>query len=151
MKELAKVTSVKGARAIVSVDRKDECSKCGMCLFPKNASSVEFPAINTMGAKVGDTVTIEKKDGGNLLGALLAFLVPLVLIGISVLIGYLVLNSELWILGLSVIFIFLWYTILAVIDKKLKNTLKFSVEIVEITKKGEEINDDNGDNREKGI
>lgn len=147
MKELAKVTAVKGNRATVSVDKKDECSKCGMCLFPKNASSVEFPAVNTVGAEVGDTVLIEKMEGGNLIGALLAFLVPLLLIGVSVVLGYTVLNSEIWILALSVIFIFLWYTILAVIDKKLKNTLKFSVEIVEITPKGEKINDDTGDTR----
>ena len=147
MKELAKVTAVKGTRATVSVDKKDECSKCGMCLFPKNASSVDFSAVNTVGAEVGDMVTIEKREGGNLIGALLAFLVPLILIGVSVIIGYTVLNSEIWILALSVIFIILWYTILAVIDKKLKNTLKFSVEIVEITKKGEDINDHTGDIR----
>lgn len=147
MKELAKVTFVKGNRATVSVDKKDECSKCGMCLFPKNASSVEFSAVNSVDAKVGDTVLIEKREGGNLIGALLAFLVPLLLIGVAVLLGYTLLNSEIWILLLSVIFIVLWYTILAVIDKKLKNTFKFSVEIVEICKKGEEIDDHTGNIR----
>ena len=141
MREIAKVIAVNGKRATVSVDKKDECSKCGMCLFPKNASSVEFPAVNTVNAEVGDSVVIEKREGANLIGALLAFLVPLLLIGVSVIIGYTVLDSEIWILVLSVIFIFLWYTILAVIDKKLKNTLKFSVEIVEIARKGEKIND----------
>ena len=146
MREIAKVIAVNGKRATVSVDKKDECSKCGMCLFPKNATSVEFSAVNEVGAEVGDTVTIEKRDGGSLTGALLAFLVPLILIGISVFIGYLI-GNEIWILGLSVIFIVLWYTILAVIDKKLKNALKFSVEIIAITQKGEKINDDNGNTR----
>ena len=42
MVEQGVVTAVKGNRATVRVDKKDECSKCGMCLFPKGASSIDL-------------------------------------------------------------------------------------------------------------
>lgn len=134
MTEQGLVTAVSEKHATVKVDKKDECSKCGMCLFPKNANSVDFYAENTVGAKEGDSVIIDVSGGGKLLGAILVFLIPLILIGVSALINYFFINVEIWILILSVIFIVLWYTILAVIDKKLKKTKVFCSKIVQIVK-----------------
>ena len=37
MQEIAKVESTKNQTATLILDKKDECSKCGMCLFPKGA------------------------------------------------------------------------------------------------------------------
>ncbi len=128
-------------QANVKIDKKAECSSCGMCLFPKNADSVEISALNKVDAKVGDTVMIERKEGAKLLGAVLAFLIPLILIGLAVAITYLFLKNEIWIALLSVIFIVLWYTILAIIDKRLKNSVQFRAEIISIIKKGENINE----------
>ena len=139
MRESGIVTQIDGKYAIVKVDKKDECSKCGMCLFPKNASSIDFRAKNKLGAEVGDKVIIENKENTKLLGAILAFLVPLVLMGLSAVITYTVIGKEIYMLILSVISIVLWYTILAIIDKRLKNSVKFSPEIIAIEKveKGE--------------
>lgn len=134
MREIGKVTEVDGKRAIVRVDKKDECSKCGMCLFPKNANHVEFPTENALGAKVNDLVEIETTKDAKLLGAVLVFLIPLILIGLSALLTYLFSISEIWTLIFSVIFIILWYTILAVIDKSLKNKTNFCPRIVGILK-----------------
>ena len=134
MKELGTVTSIDGKYAIVKVDKKDECSKCGMCLFPKGASSIDFNAKNKLDAKVGDVVMIETKDDVKLLGAILAFLVPLILIGLSAVITYVFIKIEIYMLILSVISLVLWYTILAIIDKKMKNSFKFSPEIIAIEK-----------------
>lgn len=135
MKEKGVVTALNGKFAVVKVDKRDECSKCGMCLFPKNASSVDFNAKNGVFAKVGDEVIIETQKDGKLEGALLAFLVPLLLIGLSAVITYIFIHVEIWMLILSVIFILLWYTILAVIDKKLKNSLSFCPIIVSVINK----------------
>ena len=132
MREKGLVTSVKGNFATVRVDKKSECDKCGLCLFPKGASAAEFSALNTPKAKEGDTVIIETSGKASLISVLLVFLVPLILIGIAVLIGMFILNSEIWIPLISVILIVLWYTILAVTDKKFKNKTKFFAEIVEI-------------------
>lgn len=132
MKEQGTVTKVFGKKATVKVDKKDECSKCGMCLFPKNASSIEFNADNEMQAEVGDTVVIETESDGKLLGAMLVFLVPLILIGLSACISYFVIKSEIWTLFLSLILIVLWFVALAFIDKKLKKTKNFRHKITEI-------------------
>ena len=127
--------------ATVKVDKKDECSKCGMCLFPKNASSIEFTAQNDVGAQVGDMVIIESKKDYKLLGAILVFLIPLLLIGFSAIITYLFIGYEIWLVILSVISIILWYTILAVIDKRLKKLSSGVHLIVSILKKGEIIDE----------
>ena len=37
MRESALVIKTEGEYATVSIDKKDECSKCGMCAFPKGA------------------------------------------------------------------------------------------------------------------
>ncbi len=141
MTEQGVVTKIDKNTACVKVDKKEECSKCGMCLFPKNASSIEITAQNDLGARVGDTVIIESKKDYKLLGAILVFLIPLLLIGLSALITYLFIGNEIWLVILSVISIILWYTILAVIDKRLKKLSGGVHIIVSILKKGEIIDE----------
>ena len=135
MKEVGLVVAVDKNFATVKVDKKDECSKCGMCLFPKNADSIEIRAENSLGASVDDTVVFAKAVNANLLGALLVFLVPLILIGLSAVIAYIFIKKEIWVLILSVIFIVMWYTMLAIIDKRLKNSQKFCAKVVSVINK----------------
>ena len=137
MKEVGLVVKTEKDRAIVKVDKKDECSKCGMCLFPKNASSTLFSAVNEMGAKEGDTVLIEVTSNSKLLGAVLAFLVPLLLIMLSAVITFAVIGKELYMLVLSVGLVAIWYLILPIIDKKLKTWDKFSPSVIKILKECE--------------
>ena len=137
MKEIGVVTKIDGKYATVKVDKKDECSKCGMCLFPKNASSIDFCAKNPLQAGVGDMVEFTTEKDGKLLGAILVFLIPLLLIGVATLIEKIFIQSEIWILILSVIFIVLWYTVLAVIDKWVKKADGFCPIITTVIKKGE--------------
>ncbi len=132
MREQGKVVKVNGKRATVKVDKKDECSKCGMCLFPKGASSIEFDAENSLGALEKDLVIIESQKEGRLLGAILAFLIPLILIGVALLLNYLVLFNELITLGMAIGLIALWYVALAFIDKRLKKTVNYSTRIIKI-------------------
>ena len=74
MQEIGKVSKTEGKYAIVKVQKKDECSKCGMCLFPKNASEIEFRAKNTLLAKENDDVLINTyNERGKLVGMLLVF------------------------------------------------------------------------------
>ena len=141
MREVGIVVNADGKDATVKVDKKDECSKCGMCLFPKNASSIEFLSDNDIGASVGDQVVIERKKEAKLTAAILVFLVPLLLIGLSALLTYLFIGIDIWVLILSIIFIIVWYNILSVIDKKLKNRQDYKHIIVEILEKGETNNE----------
>lgn len=132
MRETGKVTQISNGYAKVAVDKKSECDKCGMCLFPKGASVTELDAKNEIGASVGDTVVIERQEDGKLLGALLVFFVPLLLIGASALIGYLILNNELSVLIISLCLIVAWFAVLSLIDKKLKKTMGFTTVITQI-------------------
>ena len=132
MREQGVVVKIENGKATVKVEKKDECSKCGMCLFPKGASSIEFNAKNSVGANVGDTVVIETEKEGKLLGALLVFLVPLILIGVAVFINALFIKSEIWVVIIALGLIAIWFVVLSFIDKKIRKTASFSPEIKEI-------------------
>ncbi len=141
MREQGIVESTEKGFAKVKVQKKEECSKCGMCLFPKGADSVTLHAVNSVNAKTGDTVVIESKSGSKLLGAILAFLVPLILILVCVLLAIFVIENEIYGLIGSVVAVAVWYLILPQIDKKLKKSKTFSAEILLVVsrKEGEEI------------
>ncbi|MBQ6980109.1 MAG: SoxR reducing system RseC family protein [Clostridia bacterium] len=132
MREIGILTEIKGDVAVVSVDKKEECAGCGLCLFKDNAGKTEFYAKNTVGAKIGDNVIVERAESGKFLGTILAFFIPLLLIGVAVLINYLFIKSEIWILVLSVIFVAAWYFVLSFIDKKLNKVGAFNSRIVAI-------------------
>lgn len=121
MKEVGLVVGEKNGRALVKVSKKDECSKCGMCLFSEGADSTVFEAENPVNAKESDKVIIDVKGKGKLLASFLIFVVPLLIIGLSAIISLLIIKKEIWMLILSVFFIGLWYTLLGAIDKSLKN------------------------------
>ena len=132
MKEVGIVSKIQKDIATVKVDKKDECSKCGMCLFPQGVNAITFNANNKVGAKLGDTVVIERCADGGLLSALLVFLVPLILIGVSVFLGLCIIKWQLSVLILSLSLIILWYIILSKIDKILKRKWGYKTVVVEI-------------------
>ena len=132
MKEVGIVSKIQKDIATVKVDKKDECSKCGMCLFPQGVNAITFNANNKVGAKLGDTVVIERYADGGLLSALLVFLVPLILIGVSVFLGLCIIKWQLSVLILSLSLIILWYIILSKIDKILKRKWGYKTVVVEI-------------------
>lgn len=132
MKEIGIVSKIQKDIATVKVDKKDECSKCGMCLFPQGVNAITFSANNKVGAKLGDTVVIERYADGGLLSALLVFLVPLILIGVSVFLGLCIIKWQLSVLILSLSLIILWYIILSKIDKILKRKWGYKTVVVEI-------------------
>jgi positive regulator of sigma E activity len=132
MKELGFVIKTEKGRATVKVDKKDECSRCGLCLFPKNATSVEFSVNNGVGAKEGDTVMIETKENSKLLRTLRAFLVPLILTAIAAVITLTIIKEETYMLIISAVSIAIWYAILPSIDKRLKKSNAFAPDIIQI-------------------
>ena len=133
MTETGVVTEVKKNYAVVSVDKKAECEGCGLCLFKDGTNKTEFYAKNDLNAKVGDKVLVERSENGRFYGALLAFFVPLMLIGLAVAINYLFIKNEIWILILSIAFVSAWFVALCLTDKKLKSVGAFKAEITAIT------------------
>lgn len=143
MREAGVVTEIKGKTAVVSVDKKSECASCGLCLFKEGATKAEFYVKREEDTKVGDNVIIERSENGKFLGAVLAFLVPLVLIGLAVLINYLFIKNEIWILVLSVGFIALWFILLALFDKRFKENGVFNARIVSVITRSSDENQNN--------
>lgn len=135
MNEIGQIIKTDGKTATVRIDKKDECSKCGMCLFPKNANHIDLEALNPIGAKEGDSVEVVRNEGGKLLSALLVFLIPLLLIIGSVIATYLTKKDEIWILILSAISVVAWFIILSFIDKKIKSKFVNKTEIIKIIEK----------------
>lgn len=131
MIEQGKVVKVEKDYAYVSVDKKDECSKCGMCLFPKNASKIEIRAKNDVDAKLNDLVTVEKVSN-SLFSAILVFAVPILLIALSAVITYLFIKQEMYMVVMALGSIAVWYSVLAIIDKKLGKLKKFTAKILKI-------------------
>lgn len=146
MIEKALVTEAKGSFAKVKINKREECAKCGMCMFPKNAGYAVLNAKNDIGAKQGDVVRIETNPKAKTLGVFLVFGVPLILILVSALIGYFVIQKEIWIVILSLISFVSWYTILAVIDKKLQKSVTYYSVITAIVKTGENDEFNKGNN-----
>lgn len=138
MQEIGQVKKIDGDQAVITVNKKDECSKCGMCLFPKNADATEFTAFNLAKAKEGDNVLIEIKEGGKLPALILVFLVPLILILVSSVVANTLIKMDIWTLWLSLISIAIWFAVLPVIDKAVKKTQAFSVEIIKVITKTKE-------------
>ena len=132
MTEKGVVIKTDGQFATVRINKKPECEGCGMCLFPQGVSHVDITCKNQMGAKEGQTVTLTGKNKGKLTSVSLVFGVPLLMIILGIVLGFTIKINEIIILAFSVLFIVLWYTILALIDKKLKNHKSFLHEIVEI-------------------
>ena len=141
MIETGKVVGLEKNKAKVEVDKKDECSKCGMCLFANGAKSTVFTCENPVGAKVNDLVEIEMTGRGKLSGAVLVFLVPLILIGLSAVLSLLVIRKEMWMLYLSLISVSLWFFVLSFIDKKFKNKKGFIPVISKIIDKENDLDE----------
>lgn len=123
---------------VVKVDKKTECSKCGMCAFPKNASHIDLKATSEIAVNVGDEVTVETSEGLRFLSALLVFGAPLVLIGACALIGLLVFKSDIITLISAVVITALYFVVLHFIDKKILKNKKFTTKIIAVTKKAED-------------
>ena len=132
MKEVAKVVKTEQDYSVVYVEKKDECSKCGMCLFPQNAKGVEINAVNHIDARVGDTVIIELSEKGKLLGVFLAFVVPLLFIGISFLVNALTFRNDIFTLVLVLCLVVVWYLILPLIDKKITEKKDYRAQIISL-------------------
>ena len=127
MIQKARVISVNGDYAVVRVSRKTICegchntdSSCSAC-FAFGDKNAECKALNTPGAKVGDTVTV-KTESSHIIGyAALVFIAPIVVaFAVYMLsevlgVGY----SALWALGG---FVLLFGLFCLILDRKIKKS-----------------------------
>ena len=138
MTECGQVVKIQKDHAVVRVERREECAKCGMCGMKKGAASVEFKADNALNARVGDTVLVSTEKNASLLSSLLVFLAPLILLAAEIGVCYACDVEELIILLICVGTTALWFLALAFIDKGLARVRGFCPAIIKIIEKEQE-------------
>ena len=142
MKETGIVTFKDDKTLTVKVKRRAECSKCGLCGMKENATDIDFLATYGKFSKdsisAGDVVTVESNKDIRLISYLLLFIVPIILIGASIAIGYAFL-SEIWSVLLALISVTCWYFLVWAIDKTFNFAKKAGYVVTSVTKHNEEV------------
>ncbi len=106
MTEVGSVTNIdKKNRATVRFQRREACEHCRMCLKKKNEPYVELLLKNTLDAKVGDSVEVTMGANAVITASIIAYLMPIVLVGIALAATYKlgVLVSSLTALGVLIL------------------------------------------------
>lgn len=139
MQTKATVISLDGNYAIVETERTSACEGChkatdggcSVCSMLGSDKKLAARALNTVGAKVGDRVSVESRTGRMLLYAALVFLLPLFLALAGWGIATLVTDLLHWhLIGAAIGFVGC-FAGLFIYSKHLKNT-RCDIEITEI-------------------
>ena len=134
MIEIGTVKKIDGEEYLVTVKRKPECSKCGLCGMKDNVTQIDFRAErsnNEQMVNVGDTVRIENGTDIRLMSYFLVFLVPILLIVGGILLGYLIKVEWTGVL-FAIGFVAIYYAVLSIFDKKIKNGKKSVYKITKV-------------------
>ena len=140
MKEIAEVVKADKNVATIKIERKSDCYACNACSFKNNANYVKLRAINTIGAKKGDSVVVEMESNNRLTASFLVYILPLIFAAIGLLIGSFF-DSEIWMFIICLTMLIVGYIIISIIDKRLTNKKGFSPEIMQILLKENKINE----------
>lgn len=134
MKETGIVTKISNDTATVKVKRRAECSKCGMCGMKDSASDMDFIAsVKNTEVSLGDTVTIESKKDLKAVSYLLVFIVPLLLVGAGLFIGYKFFTETIALL-MALGSVFVWFIVIYFLDKIFRFGKNFGYEVTEVIK-----------------
>lgn len=74
------VEAVHGSRATVAITRHTACGECGACQMGKENMERKVEANNTIGAKIGDRVTMSMSEDKVLKAAFIVYIVPLIVL-----------------------------------------------------------------------
>lgn len=122
--------------ATVSFDRKSDCEKCGMCLMSKDKMKVEITLKNKVNAELNDIVEVSMGEGFVLTSAIIVYLIPVILIGLSLLFTRKYDEIiQIISIGLSLL---IGLLIAFIIDKSIRNRKGFNPEIINIIEKSKE-------------
>lgn len=111
------IVAVHGDEATLRFSRGKMCAHCGACLSA-GLEQMELTLPNTLGAVVGDTVTVEMRDGQVAGASLVAYAIPLAFLLMGVWIGSNFSELAALLAGLGGCAVS--FAVLRVIDKRLK-------------------------------
>lgn len=132
MVEIGRVSKLhtNGKYAKVSFTRREDCEKCGMCMKHKDSMTVSLNVKNTLGAKVGDEVAIEMRDGFILKAAFIVYLLPVILVGLTLFLGRNL--KETLLFGLVIVDLVIGLAISFFVDRAIKKKGKLAPVMKEI-------------------
>lgn len=138
MKEIGRIITVddKKGQVVVQFDRKSQCDKCGMCLVSQDSKTVELELKNNLGAKLNDLVEVTMGDSFVLMSAIIVYLIPILLIGLSFAFTWRY-GEGVQIIGF-VISLVIGIIISFTVDKIIKNHKGYKPEIINIVEKSKE-------------
>lgn len=142
MTERALVVKTSGKIAVLQIEKKPECEGCKICAFKNGKSRVKVKALNTCGAKAGDTVVVKAEKDNRALASFIVYIVPVLLAGLGVLVGALCFEKEVWIALLCIVGLVLGFAAVFIADKIFSGSCGFGMEAVEIC-------DTNAENKEE--
>lgn len=132
MQEIGKVIEVVDDNVKVRFERKSACAHCGMCGFKENDTFVDVAVKNVLQAKKDDLVEIEMRDSAVLIASIIAYLIPVCLALIGLIITQ-QLTDEMWIqLVVCLCSLALSYVLVFLLDKKFKYTRMFMAKMQRI-------------------
>lgn len=127
MKETGVVLKTDGETAVVSVKRKSACGdNCAMCTSACTAESHRAKVINELGAKAGDTVILDADSSKVLKGALVLYLLPVVLMIAAYIIAEEMTKSSGIAIASSLLSLVVSYCIIKLFDKRLAPKTRIS-------------------------
>jgi sigma-E factor negative regulatory protein RseC len=93
IKELGEVVELKNKIAKIKFTRSSSCGKCTACGMTKDQKEVIINVKNTNEANIGDFVDIEIETKKAMVSSAIAYVFPLIMLIVGVVLGYVLVNS----------------------------------------------------------
>lgn len=132
MRREGKVVAAGDGVVSVCFQRPEACQSCGACAGQAQETLVQIPG----NAPVGSRVEVEMPDRQVIKASLLAYVLPLALLLIGIVLGCQFLQSEALGVGLGVGLMGLSYGLLRLAEKKLRKARQWQPRIVSVKKEG---------------
>lgn len=94
MKEYGRVVAIEGADAMIKFVRTSACGRCHACGMLSGQNEIVVNVPNTMGAEVGDRITINIRIKKALGASAIAYVFPLVMLILGAFFGWLL--TDVW-------------------------------------------------------
>ncbi len=114
--EVGTIKELKDNKAIISLERKSACGSCHACEMSHDKQEMTMTAINECNGKVGDNVQVELVVERLLFATLILYGVPLITTVLGCVLGYYILNNEIYAFLTGIVFMVLTYVIIRKCD-----------------------------------
>ena len=148
MNEFGEIIEIKNSYAVVKVKRSSACGDCCACAKGTSPDDMILTVSNPLNGEVGDQVELELASGQVLKASAIAYVIPLLALILGVVTGYILgdrfgFNLELSASLLGLVFTFLSFFGIRVMEPQFRKGHQFSpqvTQIIKVDKKGENEN-----------